>query len=55
MGWGLNDKMNNDYLINQNMFIEWQKLCVCDFESNGNSHSKTCLERFKMLVGEYKA
>jgi len=36
--------------MNPNNFVEWQKQCVCDFENNNNTHSQTCLSRFKNTV-----
>jgi len=35
--------------MNPDNFVEWQKKCVCDFVNNNNTHSKTCLVRFKEL------
>ena len=39
-----------DIFTNPNNFVEWQKKCVCDFESNENTHSKTCLSRFEKIL-----
>ena len=48
-------EIDRTLIINQIMFIRWQELCCCDFESNGDSHSLSCLKRFITLVGNYKA
>ena len=32
--------------------VEWQKQCVCDFESNNNTHSNDCKARLKEILGD---